>query len=346
MDFLGPSCRERLLKPFHVEELTRRVVRLAQSAHNGAAQYPRVSEGPAPEDAYGPSASRVAADVENLAGAAIGGCELDRVLGRGATAVVYLARHVVLDVPVAVKLMPSATRWDAEELRRAIRGAKAAARIQHPNVAEVLNAGEEKGFYFVVERYCEGDTLRTLIETQGRLREPAVSRLLQDMASGLGAVHGLDIVHRDVKPANIIIKPSGMAVLTDFGLARGIRGGDISSGSSLIGTPYYMSPEQCEGRPLDGRSDLYSLGATAYHALTGRRAIVGETAIAVLRAHGGQVPRPPVEVIARISRPISDVIMKLLEKKPDARYQAAGELLTAVEGLMNAPGRSAEGRGG
>ena len=157
--------------------------------------------------------------------------------------------------------------------------------------------------------------------------------MLRDVGSGLAAAHKHEIVHRDVKPANIIMTSPGAAVLTDFGLARTIGEGDISSGSDIIGTPYYMSPEQCEALPLDGRSDLYSLGATAYHALTARRPIEGDTPLAVLRAHIHHVPTSPRALLPELSEGISRIVMKLLEKSPEARFQTAEELVAALEKL-------------
>ena len=335
MNAIAAHCRDRIFKPFQVTELVRHVSSLAELADlvsGPRATGDRISE-PSAFRAYGRAQSDT--DIADMTGTEIAGCTLRRVLGRGATGGVYLGRHVLLDVPVAVKLMPSSMKiCRAEELQRLVRGARAAARIQHPNLAGVLNAGQEKGFHFVVQRYCEGDALSSLIAARGRLSEQAVVRLLRDIAAGLGALHALDIVHRDVKPANIIISSSGTAVLTDFGLAREIRGGDISTGSALIGTPYYMSPEQCESLPLDGRSDLYALGAAAYHALTGRRPIESDAPLAVLQAHVRQVPSPPAEVLPAIAVPLSDLIMKLLEKKPEDRYQTADELLAALQGII------------
>jgi len=133
-----------------------------------------------------------------------------------------------------------------------------------------------------------------------------------------------------VKPGNIIITPSATAMLTDFGLARSAGEGDISSRGDIVGTPFYMSPEQCEAQALDGRSDLYSLGATAYHALTGRVPIQGDTPVAVLRGHLEEMPVPPREIVRDISQGLAAVIMKLLAKSPDERYQTSEELSTAL----------------
>ena len=244
---------------------------------------------------------------------------------------VYLGRHLLLDVPVAVKVFSDAPmRWNDEDLQRFIRGARAAARIQHPNVVPVLNAGREGDLYFLVQRYVEGQTLRDRVDAQGRLGEADVIRIVRDIASGLAAAHQIGIVHRDVKPGNIILAADDTAMLTDFGLARPIGVGEVSSKAEIVGTPYYMSPEQCEGLALDGRSDLYSLGATAYHALTGRPPIPGDSLVAVLRGHSSYVPPEPRELAPGLSPPLSRIVMRLLAKKPDQRYASAEEVIAAV----------------
>ncbi len=318
---LQPLSDVHLFKPFRVRELKKHVRELTD------AEPARPSE-------------RVQASEEaetggfDLAGAEVGGCKLERLLGRGANGAVYLGRHLLLDVPVALKVMPVAlASWRPEELERFLRGARAAARVLHPNVVPVLNAGREENFYFLVHRYAEGESLKDRLGCLGRLPEDAVISILRDIASGLGAAHRLGIVHRDVKPGNIIIKPNGTAVLTDFGLARAVGQGDISSGSDIVGTPYYMSPEQCSGLPIDGRSDLYSLGATAYHALTGRRPAQGDSAIAVLRAHMEETPPAPRSLVSRISEGVSALVMRLLAKDREQRYQSAEELVIALRNV-------------
>ena len=317
-----------LFKPFHVGDLRARVRSLVAAAKKTAEQACPVRGMAAAWDIA--DEDRIA-EVTRLTGDRLGsimaGCKIERVLGRGASGAVYLARHLVLDVPVALKIMPvSVAQWGAEEVERFMRGARAAARVQHPNVVPVLNAGEEDGFCFLVQQYVEGETLKAKIEAQGRLDEESTIRMLREIASGLGVVHRFGTVHRDVKPGNIMITPAGTAVLTDFGLARPI-GRSESSSTYLTGTPYYMSPEQCEGLALDGRCDLYSLGAAAYHALTGRLPIEGNTPVAVLRGHLKSVPPPPREIQPQLSEGISGIVLKLLAKNPNARHQTAEDLI-------------------
>ena len=324
-DALCALADECVRKPFDADDLARRVTHLA--AARPAAQ---VKPYPAAKTAGGSVVADGGTGREDYSGREIAGCVLEREIGRGATSIVYLARHATLDIPVAVKLMPAALqRWDAEERRRFIRGARAAARIDHPAVVPVLNAGEDGGCYFLVQRYVEGETLQARLDRLTSLPEKDVRAVVLQVAAGLGAAHRLGIVHRDVKPANIILSTGGQALLTDFGLAR-IGEADISSGSAVVGTPLYMSPEQCSGKALDGRSDLYSLGASAYHALVGRPPISGDSPVAVLRNHLERLPDPPHLAARGVSTSFSSVLMRLLAKDPDARFRDAAELIAAL----------------
>jgi CheY-like chemotaxis protein len=331
---LRPLADDCLFKPFQVTDLRQRVRKLlAARGRRGRNTY--VEQSGAGSLLLKEDGAPVRAD---LCGSEIAGCRLERLLGRGASSAVYLGRHLLLDAPVAVKLLDaSAAGWGDQERQRFIRGARAAVQIQHPNVAPVLNAGVERGFYFLVHRYVEGETLKSRIEAETRLDEGKALRILQDVAGGLSAAHRLDIIHRDVKPANIILASSGAAMLTDFGLARAAGRGEISDTTDLVGTPYYMSPEQCNGLPLDARSDLYSLGATGYHALTGRPPILGDSPVAVLRGHAEEVPPSPRDLVPDLSKGVSSVIMKLLSKSPDARYAGAEELCAALARVTASP---------
>ena len=325
----GSEC---LFKPFHASEFRERVQALLSVPPAASPRRPLRSE---PEPAHALREEEAPWKLAALSGMEIGGCRLERALGHGASGAVYLGRHLLLEVPVAVKLFSaSPAQWSRENFRRFIRGARAAAKLQHPNVVAVLNAGTERGFHFLVQRYVEGATLKSRIEAETRLDEPSAVRILRDVAAGLSAVHALGIIHRDVKPANIILALSGAAMLTDFGLARPARRGDVSSESGLVGTPYYMAPEECMGKAVDGRADLYSLGATGYHALTGRPPFAGDTPVDVIRGHIEGIPPSPQDLAPGLSRGISQALMKLLSKSPDRRYGSAEELIRALDKLQ------------
>jgi CheY-like chemotaxis protein/tRNA A-37 threonylcarbamoyl transferase component Bud32 len=327
---LRPFGVECLFKPFHADDLRQRVNALL------ADRGPLAPQGKANSTETGPAgALREESAVRNsagLSGTELGGCRLDHALGHGAMGTVYLGRHLLLDVPVAVKVFnASSAQWSEENLRRFIRGARAAAKVEHPNLAGLFNAGREGQFYFLVQRYIEGETLKARIETATRLDEASVVRLLRQIAAGLSAVHALGIIHRDVKPANIILATSGEAVLTDFGLARFAGGPDISSESEMVGTPLYMSPEQCAGTAVDARSDLYSLGASGYHAATGRPPVIGDTPVDVVRGHMQETPPWPQDLAPSVSGELAEALMRLLAKSPGERYASAEELIRALE---------------
>jgi CheY-like chemotaxis protein/tRNA A-37 threonylcarbamoyl transferase component Bud32 len=329
---LRPFGAECLFKPFHATDLRQRVKALL------AERPDRASAGSANSPETAPAgALREESAVWNsagLSGAELGGCRLERALGHGATSTVYLGRHLLLDVRVAVKVFnASSAQWSGENLRRFIRGARAAAKVEHPNLAGLLNAGREGEFYFLVQRYIEGETLKARIEAATRLDEASVVRLLRQIAAGLSAVHALGIIHRDVKPANIILATSGEAVLTDFGLARAAGWSDISSETGMVGTPFYMSPEQCAGQAVDARADLYSLGASGYHAATGRPPFIGDTPVDVVRGHMQEIPPWPQDLAPALSGELAQALMKLLAKSPDQRYSSAEELIRALERL-------------
>jgi len=287
---------------------------------------------PVPEQCRRPASVAVGAGAEAPPVTEIAGCRIERVLGRGAMGTVWLGRHLLLDVPVAIKFaFASAAGWGDDEAARFMRGARAAAGVDHPSVVRVLNAGREADFYYLVQRYVEGRTLRDVMASRGPLGEAEVWGLMRDLAGALAAVHGSGVVHRDVKPGNIIVTAAGRALLTDFGLACGPDGSDVSSASAVVGTPYYMAPEQCEGRAVDGRADLYSLGATAYHALTGRRPIPGGTPLEVLRNHLEYQPVAVRESAPDVSEGLSEIIMRLLAKAPGERFASARALSAALD---------------
>ena len=327
---LRPFEAECLFKPFHADDLRRRVKALLDERPASASS--GNSNSAEAKSAFALREESPAWNSAGLSGTELGGCRLERALGHGATSTVYLGRHLLLDVRVAVKVFnASSAQWSEENLRRFIRGARAAAKVEHPNLAGLLTAGREGEFYFLVQRYIEGQTLKSRIEAATRLDEASVVRLLRQVAAGLSAVHALGIVHRDVKPANIILATSGEAVLTDFGLARAAGWSDISSQSGMVGTPFYMSPEQCTGQAVDARADLYSLGATGYHAATGRPPFTGDTPMDVVRGHTQEIPPWPQDLVPALSSELAQALMKLLAKSPDERYSSAEELIGALD---------------
>ena len=246
---------------------------------------------------------------------------LDRELGRGGMGVVYLARDVQLDRPVAIKMLPPERAYDAAVRERFLREARLAAKLSHPNIVPIFAVDEAEHFVFYVMAYVDGETLGQRVRTRGPLAPSEATRVLREVAWALGHAHAQGVVHRDVKPENILLeRGTGRALVTDFGIAGALG---VDDAAPVAGTPEYMSPEQALGGKTDARSDLYELGATAYFACTGRPPFSGERAVDVL-AHQVATPAPALtKPGSNVPRRLSHLIDKCLAKDPAARPQSA-----------------------
>jgi len=252
-------------------------------------------------------------------------------IGSGGMGVVFRAIQLTTGRHVALKLLPRRLARDKAYVGRFLREAQAAARLDHPNIVRAIDAGEAAGrFYFAMELVA-GESLKERLRRLGRLPEREVVAIGRQIALALEHANARGIVHRDVKPANILITPEGVAKLADLGLARHSTDGSVTLDGLPIGTPLYMSPEQARGREADIRSDIYSLGATLYHAATGSLPFVGENATAVITKHLFEKPVPPRQRAPQISEGLSLVIMKMLAKRPADRYQNPTRLLADLE---------------
>ena len=274
-----------------------------------------------------------AARPDPLIGQTLGQYEIIEVIGRGGMGAVYRARQQSLDRVCAVKVLPRAFASDASFLERFRREARGAAAINHPSVIQVYDVGEEGGFHFIAMEFVDGEHLGKVVERDGPL--PAIEALgvLKQVASALAAAHALGIVHRDIKPSNLMLTPGGQAKVADFGLAK--RSGmdiDVTAPGSRLGTPNYMPPEVAYGTPADARSDLYSLGATFYHLLAGRRPFEAKTANQVIHKLLREEPAPLDEVAPRCPPKLRRIVKRLMAREPADRFQSAAELLEALEG--------------
>jgi predicted Ser/Thr protein kinase len=266
----------------------------------------------------------------------IGRYEIEKSLGRGAMGVVYLARDPIIDRMVALKtLRVDLDAEFAEEFReRFVREARAAGRLNHPGIVTVHDVGEdpETGLMYIAMEYVEGRDLKQILATGHLFRPSEAARIAADVATALDYAHSLGVVHRDVKPANIILTADGSPKITDFGIAR-FETSNLTVDGQFIGTPNFMSPEQITGKGVDGRSDLFSLGVVLFTLLTGQRPFGGETMHEVtLRIV--QDPSPiPSTVSEEIPAALNPIVLKCLEKNPERRFQTGGELAKVLGAL-------------
>lgn len=279
-------------------------------------------------------------------GTEFAGYRIEGVAGRGGMGVVYRATQLALDRVVALKLVVPDLAADADFRQRFQRESRVAAAIDHPNAVPVYEAGEEAGRLYISMRYVEGTDLRTLVAREGKLEPHRAVRIVAQVAAALDAAHARGLVHRDVKPANVLIEErdsSEHAYLTDFGLTRHAEGhSEITQTGAWVGTLDYASPEQIEGRGLDARADVYALGCLLYKALTGKAPFADRQDVAKIYAHMNEPPAAVSESTPDAPVALDGVLERALAKDPDARFPSAGDLgrvaLAAAEGIAAAPG--------
>ena len=264
--------------------------------------------------------------IELAAGTVFAGYRLDGLAGRGGMGVVYRATDPALERTVAIKVMAPWLIEDEAAHRRFVRESRLAASIQHPNVIPIHAAGEHEGRAYIVMRFVEGSDLRALIRREGGLPPERAARIVAQVAAGLDAAHRAGLVHRDVKPANVLLDGDDHAYLTDFGLTRGdwsTSGPQPTESGVFVGTSDYVAPEQIRGGAVDARADIYSLGAVLYHALTGEAPFAGRNHEAILWAHLHRAAAGPRRRVAPGS---TLVIARAMAKRPADRYPSAGDL--------------------
>jgi len=251
----------------------------------------------------------------------IGPYEVRRLLGKGGMGAVYLAADRSLDRMVAIKMLPPHLSEEPEIVARFQREARAIAKLRHPNLMHIYTVGEHEGRPYFAMEYVKGSTLSSIIAKAGRIQPRQAAHVAAEIMSALDKVHQADIIHRDVKPGNIIIDEDGRAVLMDFGLARQAEDAPLTADHTVLGTPNYMSPEQAEGKPLDERTDVYSLGIVLYEMLTGAPPFKGKTSFEILRQHIESSVPPPSEVQAGVPKAFDAVVARAVAKSPADRYQ-------------------------
>ncbi len=271
--------------------------------------------------------------LEMLKQATIGEYEILRELGRGGMATVYLAHDIALDRKVAVKVMAPALLLMGEGMtERFKREARTAANLSHPNIIPIYTVKSAGKSLFFVMKFIAGRSLEQIIKDIGPMPVAMVKAILQQVTGALGYAHRHGIVHRDIKPANIMIDEEGWSVVTDFGIAKVAENRGLTMTGIAVGTPSYMSPEQCAAKDITGKSDQYSLGVVAYEMLTGHQPFEGDSAMAIMFAHFHETPKPLGDKRPDCPPELAQAVMRMLEKAPDKRYGSMEEAAQAIGG--------------
>src|SRR5687768_610667 len=267
----------------------------------------------------------------DLQTALAGEYSLQRELGRGGMGIVYLARDVQLDRDVAIKVLPTYLAYNADARERFLREARMAAGLSHPHIVPIHRVSEVGGFVFFVMSYVEGETLGERLRTRGPLPPADATRVLREVAWALAYAHGRGIVHRDVKPDNILLEAStGRALVTDFGIAHGDKNpGVVTDPGKVMGTVHFMSPEQAANEPIDGRSDIYGLGVVGYLAVSGRLPFESSTLPALLLRQSTEAPPSVMRAAPGLPPALGAAIDRCLSRDPEERF-ANGEALAAA----------------
>src|SRR5678816_4295864 len=265
-----------------------------------------------------------------LQAALAGEYSLQREIGRGGMGIVYLARDVQLDRDVAIKVLPAHLALLTSARERFVQEARTAAGLSHPHIVPIHRVGEADGFVFFVMSYVEGETLGERLRTQGPMPPADAARVMREVAWALAYAHGRGIVHRDIKPDNILLEEgTGRAMVTDFGIAHGGGQTALSDIGKIMGTAHFMSPEQGANKPLDGRSDIYSLGVVAFLAVSGKLPFEEDTVHALIARQSMDTPPALMSVAPGVPSSLAAAIDRCLDRDPANRFPD-GETLAAA----------------
>jgi beta-lactam-binding protein with PASTA domain/tRNA A-37 threonylcarbamoyl transferase component Bud32 len=256
---------------------------------------------------------------------------MESLLGQGGMAQVYKGTDTVLGRPVAIKILAPQYAKDQSFVDRFRREAQSAARLNHPNVVGVYDTGSDDGTHYIVMEFVEGRTLADFLSSGGSLLPERAVELASSVCVALSEAHKAGIVHRDIKPGNIMVTRNGEVKVMDFGIARAATAETVTATATVLGTASYLSPEQAQGKPVDARSDIYSLGIVLYEMLVGRVPFGGDSAVAVAYKHVQEPPEPPSRINPDISPSLEAVVMRALAKNPDNRYQTAEEFCADLD---------------
>jgi serine/threonine protein kinase len=283
-----------------------------------------------------------------LIGTTLGKYKILAPLGQGGMAHVYTAHQENLDREVAIKVLPPWYAADRNFVERFNQEARLVARLSHPNIVTIHDFSEQDGHLYIVMQLVDGGTLRHLLDalSTGNQNGPGgtgamdvleANRIFQQIASALAYAHEKGIIHRDIKPVNVLMDRANRPILSDFGIAKVLAGSkELTRPGAGVGTPEYMSPEQCKGEHIDRRADIYALGIMLFEVLTGRTPFVGDNYPAIAHSHIYEEPPDPRIFNRLISLPLRDVMLRALQKKPEHRYQHVSEMAKALERAVQA----------
>jgi len=257
-------------------------------------------------------------------------------LGQGGMSVVYQAEDLHLQRTVAVKLLLASPALDPSATQRFVLEARAAARLNHPNVVAVYDIGQERGYCFIAMEFVRGDSVQKILDQRGPLPWPEATRVVADACRGLSAAHAAGLIHRDIKPANILLGPDGTAKLADFGLTKApiLTPTRLTNAGMVLGTPHYMSPEQCSGESVDPRTDIYALGGAYYALLTGQAPYEGSDFVKIMYAHCTAPVPDPRRIVPELPEDCAAIVRKAMAKLRADRFRSAQEMLTALLAML------------
>src|SRR6266700_6903652 len=257
--------------------------------------------------------------------------EILALLGQGGMGAVYKARDTELDRLVALKIIRPELTTNPEILKRFKQDLILARQVTHRNVIRIFDLGQADGFKFITMEYLEGQDLRGVLREKGKLPPEEAAKIILQICRALEAAHGEGVIHRDLKPQNIMLDSNGRAYVMDFGIARSAYLPGMTQTGALVGTPEYMSPEQAKGEKLGEQSDLFSLGVIFYELLTGKSPYPADAPLGTLWKRLQEKPKPPVDVDPTIPKPLNDIVMKALEVEPEDRWARAREMAQQLE---------------
>ena len=277
--------------------------------------------------------------MEALRAATLGEYEILGEIGRGGMASVYLAHDIHLDRKVAIKVMSPALLDGEGASERFKREARTAGALSHPHIIPIHAVKESGDLLYFVMKYVDGRSLDSVIETHGTLPIPMVVQILFEVAGALAYAHRAGVVHRDVKPGNIMIDRDGWAVVTDFGIAKVVQEQGLTLTGTAVGTPAYMSPEQCMSKDVSGRSDQYSLGIVAFHMITGQLPFTAESLMEMFLAQTNQRPASIVGLRPDCPPRLAEIVERMMAKSPDHRWPSLDDVVAALVPLHQADAR-------